>query len=75
ENSALLTLVEVHREDIASLPNLLDLLKDTPYRVIVFCDDLSFDAAVECRLQLWCEPEPMGAGIEAGREDPGERGL
>jgi predicted AAA+ superfamily ATPase len=38
-----LKLVEVHREDIASLPTLLDLLKDTPQRVIVFCDDLSFD--------------------------------
>lgn len=38
-----LKLVEVHREDIASLPALLDLLKDTPHRVIVFCDDLSFD--------------------------------
>ncbi|TCB52976.1 ATP-binding protein, partial [Rhizobium leguminosarum bv. viciae] len=43
ESSILLKLVEVHREDIASLPHLLDLLKDTPYRVIVFCDDLSFD--------------------------------
>jgi len=40
---AALKLVEVHREDIASLPALLDLLKDTPHRVIVFCDDLSFD--------------------------------
>ncbi len=38
-----LKLIEVHREDIASLPALLDLLKDTPHRVIVFCDDLSFD--------------------------------
>jgi predicted AAA+ superfamily ATPase len=38
-----LKLVEVHREDIASLPTLLDQLKDTPHRVIVFCDDLSFD--------------------------------
>ncbi|WP_160004420.1 ATP-binding protein [Rhizobium sp. 18055] len=43
ESSASLKLVEVHREDIASLPVLLDLLKDTPHRVIVFCDDLSFD--------------------------------
>lgn len=43
ESSASLKLVEVHREDIASLPTLLDLLKDTPHRVIVFCDDLSFD--------------------------------
>ena len=43
ESSVSLKLVEVHREDIASLPTLLDLLKDTPHRVIVFCDDLSFD--------------------------------
>ncbi|MBO3760070.1 ATP-binding protein [Ciceribacter sp. L1K22] len=39
----LLKLVEVHREDISSLPELLDLIKATQYRVIVFCDDLSFD--------------------------------
>lgn len=43
ESDVSLKLVEVHREDIASLPTLLDLLKDTPHRVIVFCDDLSFD--------------------------------
>lgn len=38
-----LKLVEVHREDIATLPALLDILKAAPYRVIAFCDDLSFD--------------------------------
>lgn len=38
-----LKLVEVHREDIATLPMLLDLIKAAPFRVIVFCDDLSFD--------------------------------
>lgn len=38
-----LKLVEVHREDIATLPVLLDLIKGAPFRVIVFCDDLSFD--------------------------------
>ena len=43
ESGVSLKLIEVHREDIASLPALLDLLKDTPHRVIVFCDDLSFD--------------------------------
>ncbi|MDM9622215.1 AAA family ATPase [Rhizobium sp. AC44/96] len=43
ESGVSLKLVEVHREDIASLPTLLDLLKNTPHRVIVFCDDLSFD--------------------------------
>ncbi|CCM75459.1 ATP-binding protein [Rhizobium mesoamericanum] len=43
ESGVSLKLVEVHREDIASLPTLLDLLKDAPHRVMVFCDDLSFD--------------------------------
>ncbi len=38
-----LKLIEVHREDISSLPALLDLVKDTPHRIVVFCDDLSFD--------------------------------
>ncbi|KAA0689809.1 DUF815 domain-containing protein [Neorhizobium sp. P12A] len=38
-----LKLIEVHREDIASLPVLLDILKSVPHRIIVFCDDLSFD--------------------------------
>jgi hypothetical protein len=40
---AILKLVEIHREDIASLPRCLTLLRAAPYRFIVFCDDLSFD--------------------------------
>ena len=39
-----LKLIEIHREDIESLPDLMTLLRDAPYRFIVFCDDLSFDA-------------------------------
>jgi predicted AAA+ superfamily ATPase len=38
-----LKLVEVHREDIHTLPALMDILKTSDQRVIVFCDDLSFD--------------------------------
>ncbi|OYR18998.1 ATP-binding protein [Brucella thiophenivorans] len=38
-----LKLVEIHREDIDSLPALMNLIKETPYRFILFCDDLSFD--------------------------------
>lgn len=38
-----LKLIEIHREDIGSLPILLNGLKQTPYRTILFCDDLSFD--------------------------------
>ncbi len=39
-----LKLVEIHREDIESLPELMALLRGTPDRFIVFCDDLSFEA-------------------------------
>jgi len=39
-----LKLVEIHREDIESLPNLMSLLRDAPYSFLIFCDDLSFDA-------------------------------
>jgi predicted AAA+ superfamily ATPase len=38
-----LKLVEVHREDISTLPILMEILKSAPVPVIVFCDDLSFD--------------------------------
>jgi predicted AAA+ superfamily ATPase len=36
-------LIEIHREDIETLPELMGLLRDVPVRVILFCDDLSFD--------------------------------
>ena len=39
-----LKLIEIHREDIESLPELMSLLRNAPQRFIVFCDDLSFDA-------------------------------
>lgn len=38
-----LKLVEIHREDIESLPQLMGILRPAPFRFIVFCDDLSFD--------------------------------
>jgi uncharacterized protein len=38
-----LKLVEIHREDIESLPELMAIMRPAPYRFIVFCDDLSFD--------------------------------
>jgi len=42
--AGLLKLVEIHREDIESLPDLMTVLRPQPWRFIVFCDDLSFDA-------------------------------
>ena len=41
--TARLKLIEIHREDIESLPALMELLRDAPDHFIVFCDDLSFD--------------------------------
>jgi predicted AAA+ superfamily ATPase len=38
-----LALVEIHREDIPSLPYLLSLLRESSRRCLLFCDDLSFD--------------------------------
>src|SRR6202161_414428 len=39
-----LKLIEIHREDIESLPDPMGLLRNARQRFIVFCDDLSFDA-------------------------------
>ena len=38
-----LALIEIFRGDIATLPDLLDRLRDTNRRILVFCDDLSFE--------------------------------
>jgi predicted AAA+ superfamily ATPase len=43
ENPNSLMLIEIHREDIESLPRLMTLLRQQRRRAIVFCDDLSFD--------------------------------
>jgi len=41
--AARLVLVEIHREDIATLPSLLRLLRGDRRRFLLYCDDLSFD--------------------------------
>jgi predicted AAA+ superfamily ATPase len=43
--NGMLKLVEIHREDIESLPILMELMRGAPYRFILFCDDLSFEAS------------------------------
>ena len=40
---ARLVLVEIHREDISTLPSLLRLLRGDRRRFLLYCDDLSFD--------------------------------
>jgi len=60
-----LKLVEIHREDIEGLPALMSLLREAPFRVIVFCDDLSFDAgdasykSLKAALEGGVEGRPM----------------
>jgi uncharacterized protein len=44
EGKTKLALVEIHREDIPTLPRLLARLRPAPRRFILFCDDLSFDS-------------------------------
>jgi predicted AAA+ superfamily ATPase len=60
-----LVLIEIHREDIPSLPVLLKQVGGTPRRVLLFCDDLSFDSGDESYKSLKAVLE---GGIE-GRPD------
>ncbi len=39
-----LRLIEVDKQDLMDLPNIVDLIADVPFKFILFCDDLSFDA-------------------------------
>lgn len=39
-----LRLIEVDKEHLNDLPDIVDQIAEEPYRFIVFCDDLSFDA-------------------------------
>lgn len=39
-----LRLIEVEKQDLMDLPEIVDLVADAPYKFILFCDDLSFDA-------------------------------
>ncbi|MEO0543965.1 MAG: ATP-binding protein [Pseudomonadota bacterium] len=43
ETKTSLKLIEIHREDINALPRLLNALRQCPEKIILFCDDLSFD--------------------------------
>jgi uncharacterized protein len=40
---ASLTLIEIHREDIRSLPDLLNAVRGKTRRCLILCDDLSFE--------------------------------
>ncbi len=65
ERPGALALVEIHREDIPTLPHLLALLRASARRVLLFCDDLSFEATDESYKSLKAVLE---GGVE-GRPD------
>ena len=43
EHPGALVLIEIHREDIKTLPDLLNLLRAQTRRCVILCDDLSFE--------------------------------
>lgn len=61
-----LKLIELHREDIESLPQLMNRLRIAPYRFILFCDDLSFDAGENAYKSL---KAVLDGGIEGRPEN------
>ncbi len=66
EHPGLLALVEIHREDIPSLPRLLTRLRDGERRCLLFCDDLSFEGADESYKSL---KAVLDGGIEGRPEN------
>jgi len=43
DTPGILALIEIHREDIRTLPDLLNLVRGRPRRCLILCDDLSFE--------------------------------
>ena len=43
ENPGCLALIEIHREDVRTLPDLLNVLRGQARRCLILCDDLSFE--------------------------------
>ena len=43
DTPGILALIEIHREDIRTLPDLLNLLRGRKRRCLILCDDLSFE--------------------------------
>lgn len=39
-----LRLIEIDRDDLIYLPEIVDTIRDSAWRFIIFCDDLSFDS-------------------------------
>ncbi|RCK44900.1 ATPase AAA [Thalassospira profundimaris] len=66
ETPSSLALVEIHREDIPTLPVLLKILQDGQRKTVLFCDDLSFDLQDESYKSL---KAVLDGGIEGRPEN------
>jgi predicted AAA+ superfamily ATPase len=66
ENPGSLALIEIHREDIPSLPKLLTKLRSEERRCLIFCDDLSFDGEDEAYKSL---KAVLDGGVEGRPEN------
>jgi predicted AAA+ superfamily ATPase len=65
ERPGSLALVEIARDELATLPSLLAMLRAAPgRRVIVFCDDLSFDGAAGDPADYKALKSVLDGGIE-----------
>jgi predicted AAA+ superfamily ATPase len=61
-----LRLIEVQKWDLLSLPAIVDLVRDCPFRFILFCDDLSFG---EGETEYRALKPLLDGGIEARPEN------
>ncbi|WP_404365648.1 ATP-binding protein [Marinobacter sp.] len=43
-SAAGLRMIEVDRDDLVNLPEIVDEIEEEPYRFVIYCDDLSFEA-------------------------------
>jgi len=60
-----LRIVEVHKNELLDLPAILEILREAPFRFLLFCDDLSFDPGEPGHREL-------KAALEGSFESPGE---
>ena len=70
ERPGALVLIEIARDELASLPALLALLRASPARrAVVFCDDLSFDVASAAEAAAYKALKSVLDGGIAGRPE------